>query len=196
MWWDIIKNQVASTKGKTFQLDFSEPMIEEDENCKERLIKMIDALSKIDVRDYFIYPYLRKKMPVEDFEKLSNLNEEYKYQSGSVQQGDYMRYVIMNNIAEPFDNITEDAACQILEPVKKEKPGNFSFVYKEGQEYYSLHIVISTENFPEPLAQIDSGGIYVLYLSIDLTDHFDHFFEDVCEIERLEGDIGKIFANA
>ena len=194
MWWEIIKNQIASTKGKTFQLDFNQPMIEEEENCKERLIKMIDALSKIDVRDYFRYPYLDKKMPVEDFEKLSNLAQEYKFQSGSVQRGDYIRYVIMNNIMEPFDNITEDAACHILEVVKKEKPGNFSFVYDEGKEYYSLHIVITTEKLPEPL--IDTGGLYILYLSIDLTDPYDHFYDEVCEIERLEGDIGRIFANA
>ena len=47
---------------------------------------------------------------------------------------------------------------------------------------------------PEPL--IDTGGLYILYLSIDLTDHYDHFYDEVCEIERLEGDIGRIFANA
>ena len=34
-WWSILKNQVASTKGKkTFQLDFNQPMIEEEDNCK------------------------------------------------------------------------------------------------------------------------------------------------------------------
>ena len=38
-WWHIIKNQVASTKGKTFQLDFSQPMVDEEEKCKERLMK-------------------------------------------------------------------------------------------------------------------------------------------------------------
>tara|TARA_R100000734_G_scaffold17196_1_gene13420 strand:- start:974 stop:1504 length:531 start_codon:yes stop_codon:yes gene_type:complete len=33
-WWSIIKNQIASTKGKTFQLDFNRPMVEEeDEDC-------------------------------------------------------------------------------------------------------------------------------------------------------------------
>ena len=193
-WFEILKKQIASTKGKTFQLDFNQPMIEEDENCKERLIKMIDALSKIDVRDYFRYPYLDKKMPVEDFEKLSNFTQEYKFQYGSVQRGDYMKYVIMNSIMEPFDNINEETACHILEKVKKEKPGNFSFVYKEGQDFYSLHLMITTRGLPKPF--IDSNSQYVLYLSIDLTDHYDHFFDDVCEIERLEGDIGRIFANA
>jgi len=36
MWWEILKRQVASTKGKQFQLDFTQPMIE-DEPCKEKL---------------------------------------------------------------------------------------------------------------------------------------------------------------
>lgn len=193
-WWDIIKNQIASTKGKTFQLDFNQPMIEEEENCKERVIKMIDALSKIDVRDYFRYPYLDKKMPVEDFEKLANFTEEYKFESGSVQEGDYIKYVIMNNIMAPFNNIDEETACHILEVVKKEKPGNFSFVYKEGLDSYALHLMITTRELPEPF--IDSNSLYVLYLSIDVTDHYDHFYREVCEIERLEGDIGRIIANA
>ncbi len=44
-WWDILKNQVASTKGKTFQLDFSEPMIE-DESCKEKLKNIFRRVHK------------------------------------------------------------------------------------------------------------------------------------------------------
>ena len=33
-WFSVLKNQVASTKGKTFQLDFNQPMVEEDdEDC-------------------------------------------------------------------------------------------------------------------------------------------------------------------
>ena len=35
-WFNILKNQIASTKGKTFQFDFNQPMIEEEE-CKEKL---------------------------------------------------------------------------------------------------------------------------------------------------------------
>tara|TARA_R100000353_G_scaffold38118_2_gene30176 strand:- start:350 stop:895 length:546 start_codon:yes stop_codon:yes gene_type:complete len=43
-WWSIIKNQIASTKGKQFQLDFNQPMIEEEDNCKERLINILNKL--------------------------------------------------------------------------------------------------------------------------------------------------------
>ena len=46
-WFSILKNQVASTKGKQFQLDFTQPMVEEEEeNCKEKLIKLARSLEK------------------------------------------------------------------------------------------------------------------------------------------------------
>ena len=41
MWWEILKRQVASTKGKQFQLDFNQPMIE-DEDCKNKFIQLIN----------------------------------------------------------------------------------------------------------------------------------------------------------
>ncbi len=193
-WWNILKNQIASTKGKTFQLDFNQPMIEEEENCKERLIKMVDALSKIDLRDYFRYPYLNKKMPVEDFKRLSE--SEYTYESGVPQQQDHMRYRLANKIGRSFanDNMTEEVACRILQEVKKEKAGEFSFSRKS-DEIYDLTLVITAANLPQPY-NIQQAGLYYMVIFIDLLQHYDHFAEDVCEIDRLEKDIAQIFANA
>ena len=45
-WFDILKNQIASTKGKQFQLDFNQPMVEED-NCKKKLLELYDKIDKI-----------------------------------------------------------------------------------------------------------------------------------------------------
>ena len=39
-WFSILKNQVASTKGKTFSLDFSQPMVEEDDSCMQKLLDL------------------------------------------------------------------------------------------------------------------------------------------------------------
>ena len=39
-WWSIIKNQIASTKGKQFQLDFNQPMIE-DRDCKKEFTELV-----------------------------------------------------------------------------------------------------------------------------------------------------------
>ena len=46
-WFNILKNQIASTKGKTFQLDFSQPMVEEEDNCKKKLLELYDKIDKI-----------------------------------------------------------------------------------------------------------------------------------------------------
>jgi len=170
-------------------------MIEEEENCKERLIKMIDALNKIDVRDYFRYPYLDKKMPVEDFKKLGE--GEYSFESGVPKNEDYVRYRIFNKIIEPFNNITEETACFILEKLKEQTTGDFSLAYSNSdKDYYRLDLVINPATLPKPFKIFEGGGIFVFYMTIDLLQHFDHFDYEVCEIDRLEGDISRIFANA
>jgi len=52
MWWDIIKNQISSTKGKTFSLDFSQPMVEEDDSCKQKLLDLFKRLESFSKEDY------------------------------------------------------------------------------------------------------------------------------------------------
>tara|TARA_R100000734_G_scaffold18521_1_gene15575 strand:- start:15 stop:725 length:711 start_codon:yes stop_codon:yes gene_type:complete len=48
----IWKNQIASTKGKTFQLDFNQPMIEEKEQkCKERFIQLLENAKSVKLGD-------------------------------------------------------------------------------------------------------------------------------------------------
>jgi|9_EtaG_2_1085328.scaffolds.fasta_scaffold11177_4 hypothetical protein len=48
MWWEILKRQVASTKGKTFQLDFNQPMIEEEEDeCRKKFIAMAQKVEQM-----------------------------------------------------------------------------------------------------------------------------------------------------
>tara|TARA_R100000700_G_C3135247_1_gene118971 strand:+ start:380 stop:967 length:588 start_codon:yes stop_codon:yes gene_type:complete len=193
-WWSIIKNQIASTKGKTFQLDFNQPMIEEEDNCKERLIKMVDVLTKLDFRDYFRYPYKNIKMPVEDFRTLGE--GEYVFETGEPENETYIRYRLFNKILEPFNNITEEAACYILQELKKHPTSNFGLSrFSADEDTYIFHLSISADLLPGNF-NIKGGGTYVAYLSIDLLDHYDHFIHEVFENERFEGDISRIFANA
>jgi len=52
MWWEILKRQVASTKGKQFQLDFSEPMVEEEEeDCKKRFQAVQNKLRSLNIAE-------------------------------------------------------------------------------------------------------------------------------------------------
>ena len=53
-WWSIIKNQIASTKGKTFQLDFSEPMVEDEETCKEKLLAIVKKFWELDFEQFLL----------------------------------------------------------------------------------------------------------------------------------------------
>ena len=46
-WWNIIKNQIASTKGKTFQLDFNQPMIEDEEDCVQWVMELCKKMNAI-----------------------------------------------------------------------------------------------------------------------------------------------------
>ena len=50
-WFEIIKRQIASTKGKTFQLDFNQPMIEEEEDCKRRFRAVQDKLRSLTIAE-------------------------------------------------------------------------------------------------------------------------------------------------
>tara|TARA_R100001163_G_C5067980_1_gene207605 strand:+ start:3638 stop:4189 length:552 start_codon:yes stop_codon:yes gene_type:complete len=65
MWWNILKRQVASTRGKQFQLDFNQPMIEEEEdNCKKRLINILNKLETFILNKkgsikHTVYKYVR-----------------------------------------------------------------------------------------------------------------------------------------
>ncbi len=59
-WFDILKNQIASTKGKQFQLDFSQPMVEEDDSCKQKLLDLAKRLESFSEKNY--YPYSWSKL--------------------------------------------------------------------------------------------------------------------------------------
>ena len=51
-WFEILKNQIASTKGKQFQLDFNQPMIEDDD-CKKTLMAIYERfIAKESIEGY------------------------------------------------------------------------------------------------------------------------------------------------
>ncbi len=56
MWWEILKRQITSTKGKQFQLDFNQPMIEEEEDdCRKRFFEIIDRVNKAERTDTSVF---------------------------------------------------------------------------------------------------------------------------------------------
>ena len=69
-WRGILKNQIASTKGKTFSLDFTQPMVEEDDSCKQKLLDLAKRLESFSKEGYnthsYVYPNFDKTVSEED----------------------------------------------------------------------------------------------------------------------------------
>ena len=128
MWWDIIKNQIASTKGKTFQLDFNQPMIEEDNSCKERFLEMLNKVDKLG-------DSLDKKINTDG--RVSPMTKEYPFYSRITNPSDY-------------EALPEEAYCEALDfyDQHKDKPQGFEkrlntqFTYPEdGVEFLMVYVV-------------------------------------------------------
>tara|TARA_R100001163_G_C5067980_1_gene207607 strand:+ start:4800 stop:5423 length:624 start_codon:yes stop_codon:yes gene_type:complete len=109
-WWNIIKNQIASTKGKQYQLDFSEPMIEEDDDdCRKDFLEIMDRINKADRTDrplpsnsFRIEGLNRRQWEVEkDFPDFRSIFIEYS----TIQRGDP-------------EQIPEEVFCKALEMLK------------------------------------------------------------------------------
>jgi len=72
-WFKILKRQIASTKGKTFQLDFNQPMIEEEEeDCKKRFQAVQNKLRNLTIAGF----KRKKEDSFPDFEYYSYKPEE------------------------------------------------------------------------------------------------------------------------
>jgi hypothetical protein len=102
-WWSILKNQIASTKGKTFQLDFTEPMIEE-EKCKEKLravFKQVESINSIEGFDKIL-----DKKTVQRHRKMFQSKEDTKFR------------VRIRTTDRLFDRVPEEVCCALIELYK------------------------------------------------------------------------------
>tara|TARA_R100000353_G_scaffold38118_2_gene30180 strand:- start:2622 stop:3197 length:576 start_codon:yes stop_codon:yes gene_type:complete len=102
-WFNILKNQIASTKGKTFQLDFNQPMIEEEE-CKEKLravLKQVESINSIEGFDKII-----DKKTVQRHRKVFQSKEDKKFR------------VRIRTSDRLFDRVPEEVCCALIELYK------------------------------------------------------------------------------
>ncbi len=151
-WFDILKNQIASTKGKTFQLDFSEPMIEDEENCKEKLRAILKKFWELDFKQF-----LKKDI---GFAEASYSSPEYRVNSGeSFEDGIYVSFARTNFQSESLDAMSEEVACWFLENLKNdigttftEDKGvssaqvRFQEIQKDNRFYFSIWYNLSGPN--------------------------------------------------
>lgn len=127
MWWEILKRQVASTKGKQFQLDFNQPMIEEDNTCKERFLEMLNKVDKLG-------DSLEQKINTSERKTPAN---DYPFYSRIINPSDYKE-------------LPEEVYCEALDfyDQHKDKLQGFEdilhteFTYPEdGVEYLKVFVV-------------------------------------------------------
>ena len=123
MWWEILKRQVASTKGKQFQLDFNQPMIEEEEDdCKRKLIAFLKKVSNLVEFEYVgVYNYVRT-----DFDIPYDIEEKELF-------GNLFHPRAIEPIEESVD---EELACRIIKGIL------------EAERYYTLSSFVPR---PEPI---------------------------------------------
>lgn len=107
-WFSILKNQIASTKGKQFQLDFNKPMVE-DSDCRDEFTRLTKKASELS----FGIVESSGKMGLNSFYKVFNNGVRYENS----------RYIpIITEYAFPTEPIPEEVYCKALELYKtKEK---------------------------------------------------------------------------
>tara|TARA_R100000773_G_C4183933_1_gene92481 strand:+ start:49 stop:609 length:561 start_codon:yes stop_codon:yes gene_type:complete len=117
MWWEILKRQVASTKGKQFQLDFTQPMIEDD-NCKKQLSRLHDKVRAIKDKQSFQGPAVITE-----------------------RSGVLFRTINMTRGKKYLDLFPEEICCKVLETFKSAPEGNDWIEVSGLPEDYSAHVV-------------------------------------------------------
>jgi len=118
-WWNVIKNQIASTKGKTFQLDFSQPMIEDEETCKEKLLAIVQKFWELDFKQFLLKDI--------GFGKERYLSSTYRVEDGnSFEDGVYVSFARSSPEIPGLQKMPEEVACWFLENLKQSARKNFT----------------------------------------------------------------------
>ncbi len=108
-WFNILKNEIASTKGKTFQLDFNQPMIE-DKDCRDEFTQLTKKASELS-------------FGIVEASGKSKDNVYYKVFNNGIRYVKSVPYIpIITEYAFPTEPVPEEVYCRALELYKtKEK---------------------------------------------------------------------------
>jgi hypothetical protein len=118
-WFDIIKNQIASTKGKQFQLDFSEPMIEDEETCKEKLLAIAKKFWELDFKQVLLKDI--------GFDDMPYASTTYKVNEGNNwEDAVSVTFARSSPEIDGLKNMPEEVACWFLENLQKTAYKNFT----------------------------------------------------------------------
>ena len=118
-WWSIIKNQIASTKGKTFQLDFSEPMVEDEETCKEKFLAIVKKFWELDFKQFLLKDI--------GFGQGGYASNTYKVDDGNSYETSVSVTFARSSPEIPgLNQMPEEVACWFLENLKQTARKSFT----------------------------------------------------------------------
>jgi hypothetical protein len=122
-WFDILKNQIASTEGKQFQLDFNKPMIEDDD-CKKTLMRIAKKISNINSIEG--YPYIKNVRQKNEFKIFSEEDVEFR----SFLETSYVR---LNSGGSYLKDVPEEVCCKAIELYKSLADGSADQIFLPGK---------------------------------------------------------------
>lgn len=143
-WFNILKNQIASTKGKTFSLDFTQPMVEEDDDCKRNFFAVVDKLKNLEIDGLVKKP------------------AEFPRAKGFIFEKDSKRILEMFFVFDGIEKVPNEVFCYVIDQYKDTEPRNYKLSRFDGR-------VIQTVK-GEKMPQIDDEIHYHYYMTFNKID--------------------------
>lgn len=116
-WFNILKNQIASTSDAQFELDFNNPMIEDD-NCKKQLSRLYDKVASIKGTESFLGPKVIVERSGVSFSMINGTRGK-----------------------QYLDLFPEEVCCKVLETFKSTNNSNIHVLVEGIPDEYSAHVV-------------------------------------------------------
>ena len=132
-WFNLLKNQIASTKGKTFQLDFTEAMVE-DTNCKDKLRELANKMKQISSIDGYEETNQRE-------------NDNYGY-AQTFRLIDDKAYSVQIRSKDKLNEVPEEVCCALIDMYKSTANNDYALPVNimRNLGYFDLYAEKSRDN--------------------------------------------------
>ena len=187
-WFDILK--VLGTKSNFSQLDFDNVVIEDEDDCKKRWQKNVEAYKNFAKRDFKYRPKKEKGMSYVDGYVMSRKEQKFSTQYREPKRKDGERSSLVIFLVYLYDpDIPEEVYCKALEMRDK---NTFDSIDMEGYEIsnsfsetneYSNQILIQKDK--KILAVISAYVNTLDGTSIDQTDGTMYSQDEL--VEKIKG---------
>jgi len=189
MWFNILK--VLGTKTGFSQLDFDNIVIEDDDDCKKRWQKNVEAYKNFGKRDFKYRPKKEKGMPYVDGYVMRREEQKYSTQYREPKRKDEESSSLIIFIVYLYDpDIPEEVYCKALEMRDKNTNDNIDMGgYEISNSFYDSNDYsnqILIEKDKKILAVISAYVNMPEGISIDQTDGTMYDSQDKL-VEKIKG---------